>query len=229
MTPPDLPLDGGALDMTLGELLDAIMRNRWAGTNILRGQLPRAVTLETLPTASSDLRHVVVVIPGGAGVADAAYVCIKNATDTYEWVKFSSPDTLVDLTVTGELAHSGSTLGFFGATPTTKPGATAEMKGALAGLGLLTDGGATNLNLDGGDITCDDIDAGQVTSSQGVLITAGGLLHEAGFLAFWNGTGHSSKPTLTGTYTGTLAQLQTAFHNLTQLLAQYGHFTDSTS
>lgn len=224
MTPPDLPMDDGALDMTLGELLDAIMRNRWAGTNILRGQLPRAVTLETLPTASSDLRHVVVVIPGGAGVADAAYVCIKNASDTYEWVKFSSPDTLVDLTVTGELAHSGSTLGFFGATPTTKPGATAEMKGALAGLGLLTDGGATNLNLDGGDITCDDITAGGVEATQGVLISAGGFLHQAGTVTFWNGTGQASKPTVSGSRGG-----NAALQSLLSALATYGLITDSSS
>lgn len=47
----------------------------------------------------------------------------------------------------------GNRLGFFGATPVAKPGATAELKAALAGLGLVTDGGAMPLDLDGGTLT----------------------------------------------------------------------------
>jgi hypothetical protein len=44
-------------------------------------------------------------------------------------------------------------LGFFGATPAVKPAATTEIKAALATFGLLTDGGASPLDLDGGQLS----------------------------------------------------------------------------
>lgn len=43
--------------------------------------------------------------------------------------------------------------GWFGATPVAKAGATSDIKDALVNYGLLTDGGATPLNLDGGALT----------------------------------------------------------------------------
>ena len=44
-------------------------------------------------------------------------------------------------------------LGFFNSTPIVKPAATTDVKDALVNLGLLTDGGATPLNLDGGALS----------------------------------------------------------------------------
>lgn len=38
-----------------------------------------------LPTASVDYRGQVYTVLGGAGVADVAYICIKNASDAYIW------------------------------------------------------------------------------------------------------------------------------------------------
>lgn len=57
------------------------------------------------------------------------------------------------LTANGTFSHAGTLFGAFGVTPATRPGATAEIKAGLASLGLLTDGGATPLNLDGGALS----------------------------------------------------------------------------
>ncbi len=48
---------------------------------------------------------------------------------------------------------SASQLGFFGATPIVKAGATADLRQALIDYGLYTTGGATPLNLNGGTLT----------------------------------------------------------------------------
>ncbi len=64
-----------------------------------------------------------------------------------------------------------STLGFFGATAIAKPGATADLKTSLGLLGLLTDGGATPLNLDGGALTC----AAITSTSGGITATVGNI------------------------------------------------------
>lgn len=56
----------------------------------------------------------------------------------------------------GAVANIGNatgTIGFFGVTAAARPGATTEIKAGLALMGLLTDGGATPLNLDGGALT----------------------------------------------------------------------------
>ena len=66
---------------------------------------------------------------------------------------------------------SNSTLGFFGATATAKPGATADLKTSLGLLGLITDGGATPLNLDGGALTAGTV-AAATTITAGTTLTA---------------------------------------------------------
>jgi hypothetical protein len=40
----------------------------------------------TLPEATSAVRGVVVLLDGGEGVADVAYVCRKGDDDEYEWI-----------------------------------------------------------------------------------------------------------------------------------------------
>lgn len=76
-------------DMTLRELIDALMRDRWAGAHALRGDYPKLAVIPADEfasyTATVDRRHQIAVVPGGAGVADAVYVCIKNAADAYAW------------------------------------------------------------------------------------------------------------------------------------------------
>lgn len=41
--------------------------------------------VSALPTASADYRGMMIRVEGGAGVADAVYICVKNAADAYEW------------------------------------------------------------------------------------------------------------------------------------------------
>lgn len=42
--------------------------------------------VETLPEPSEYYRGKIYVLRGDTGVADVSYICMKNATDTYEWV-----------------------------------------------------------------------------------------------------------------------------------------------
>lgn len=58
-----------------------------------------------------------------------------------------------EIEIDGNLNHDGSTVGFYGASPTAKAGATDDIKDSLVALGLITDGGATPLDLDGGNLT----------------------------------------------------------------------------
>lgn len=48
-----------------------------------------------------------------------------------------------------------SLIGFHGATPVNKPATTEDLKDLLVAYGLMTTGGATPLNLDGGALTAD--------------------------------------------------------------------------
>lgn len=42
--------------------------------------------VDTLPTPNEYYRGKIYVLKGGVGVADTSYICMKNSTDTYEWV-----------------------------------------------------------------------------------------------------------------------------------------------
>ncbi|KKM87470.1 hypothetical protein LCGC14_1268630, partial [marine sediment metagenome] len=53
----------------------------------------------------------------------------------------------------GDFNHDGTNAGFYGVAPVARPGATDEIKAALALIGLLTDAGASPLDLDGGLLT----------------------------------------------------------------------------
>lgn len=66
--------------------------------------------------------------------------------------------TAGEINPTGDLNHDGTRVGFYGVAPATRPAATDEIKAALALLGLLTDGGASPLNLDGGTLSAGEID-----------------------------------------------------------------------
>ncbi len=68
------------------------------------------------------------------------------------------------------IGNATGTIGFFGVTAAARPAATADIKDGLALMGLLTNGGATPLNLDGGALT-----AGSVTSNTTVTATLGNI------------------------------------------------------
>ncbi len=42
-----------------------------------------------LPTAAEEYRGRVLVLDGGAGVADKAYICLKGDDDAYHWKEFT--------------------------------------------------------------------------------------------------------------------------------------------
>lgn len=88
----------------------------------------------------------------------------------------------VELEVGGDLNHDGSNVGFYGVTPVAQPGTTAEIKAALSSLGLLQDGSATPLDLDGG------------------LLTAGGVVATAGVIEYTDAPtlAASTTPSVTG-------------------------------
>ena len=113
--------------------------------------------------------------------------------------------------IDGALNHDGTTVGFFGVTPVSKPSSTADIKGALAGLGLLTDGGASPLNLDGGALYV------------GSAYLSGALIHQGSALTFFNGSS-SSKQTISGSRNS-----NAALANLLTALAGYGLVTDSST
>ena len=82
-----------------------------------------------------------------------------------------------------------STIGFHGATPVNKPGTTEDLKDLLVAYGLMTTGGATPLNLDGGALTADSATvtslsvSGAASFASNVDITASGDLTLDGITA----------------------------------------------
>lgn len=80
------------------ELLDRWVRqlraSSWLDPATASGSLPKVptTTLGTLPTATADYRGRVIMVYGAAGVADAFYVCVKSAADTYSWVALPGAD-----------------------------------------------------------------------------------------------------------------------------------------
>ncbi len=70
------------------------------------------------------------------------------------------------------LGNATGTIGFFGTTAAAKPAATADIKDGLALMGLITNGGATPLNLDGGALTAGAISGTSVTASTGNLVAS---------------------------------------------------------
>lgn len=65
-------------------------------------------------------------------------------------------------------------IGFFGATPIVRPGATTDLKDSLVNLGLITDGGATPLNLDGGSLVA-------ASGSFSGQVSVGGAFYATGY------------------------------------------------
>lgn len=74
----------------------------------------------------------------------------------------------------GAVANIGNTtgtIGFFGIAAAARPGATTDIKDGLALMGLITNGGATPLNLDGGAFTAGTVSAVS-TITAGTTLTA---------------------------------------------------------
>lgn len=168
-------------DRSLDDLYSDLQRNTWAGGNILRGEVPRLFVVTALPSASIERRHQVLILAGDTGEADTPYICIKNASNTYEWLEVGSGN---------EAASS-----------------TSDLKDAMVSNGIVTDGGATPLDLDGG------------------AATVGNFTHEGTQIGFF-GTSGETKRTLTGSRS---SQTVAVLALLADILDDYGLLTDSTT
>jgi len=116
------------------------------------------------------------------------------------------------------LGNTTGAIGFFGITAATRPAATDDIKDGLASMGLITNGGATPLNLDGGALTVGNLTAvGTVninTSGAGVTtIGTGGT----GATNIGNATGNTAVTgslTTTTTLTATLGNITATNGNI---------------
>jgi len=135
-----------------------------------------------------------------------------------------------------------STIGFHGATPVNKPGTTEDLKDLLVAYGLMTTGGATPLNLDGGALTADSATvtslsvSGAASFASNVDITASGDLTLDGItatsLAVSGLASFSSKIDIidtdvdlaatTGTKIGTATDQKLGFWNVTPVVQPVG-------
>jgi hypothetical protein len=175
---PDVPRD-------IKALADAVEARFQAGieTSTLQGATGPQLNLYHT-AASADRKRV--RLSTASGITKLAARKDDDSADTHVALSIDNASGVVDhpsgltgtgATFAGAMRHTGSTLGFFNATPVSKPGSTAEIKGALAGLGLLTDGGASPLDLDLGNLFAGNVyaqsgavifDAGAATSIQKV-------------------------------------------------------------
>lgn len=111
MTQPDAghPTDAlNAFGDTAG-LIDAMQRSPWVGDPMLGG-LPQAVMRDTLPTANVGRHGRIIFIKGASGVADEAYICLKNAADAYNWVRLPNASDMPDLTAVDFLVGTATGL-----------------------------------------------------------------------------------------------------------------------
>lgn len=146
-----------------------------AATNVVR--LAIVTAAGGVITALQDMRTPWRSAGGSAGTSPY----IQKTGDT---ISDGAVFVLAGTTGTQIGSASSEKLGFWGAAPVDRPGSTEEIKAALASIGLLTDGGATPLNLDGGALTAgafafsadgvldDGVDI-QVGTSAGTMIGTG--------------------------------------------------------
>lgn len=64
--------------------IQKLRRRGWV-KDVADGGLPEIPRRASLPTASADYRFRMVAIPGGTGVADVVYVCLKDNAEAYAW------------------------------------------------------------------------------------------------------------------------------------------------
>lgn len=75
------------------------------------------------------------------------------------------------LRASADFAHTGTAAGFYNTTPITQPVNTTDLRQAIINLGLLATGGATPLNLNGGQLTAAGLFLGQTTTAVNYPVT----------------------------------------------------------
>ena len=53
------------------------------------GDVGQSEIVPALPPATPDDLGRIITLPGGAGVMDVAYICLKSASDVYGWRQFA--------------------------------------------------------------------------------------------------------------------------------------------
>ncbi len=114
------------------------------------------------------------------------------------------------------IGNATGTIGFFGVTAAARPGATTEIKAGLALMGLLTDGGATPLNLDGGALTAGSVSATTtVTAGTGITATTGNIVASTGNITSTLGSVAAATTVTAGTsITATLGNITATNGNI---------------
>lgn len=120
-----------------------------------------------------------------------------------QYMGFRGPDGLCIVKDTSEK------LAFFGSTPVDKPGATEDIKDALVSLGLLTDSGASPLNLDGGALTVAATATITTVAATDITLANDMTVADAGNIIL---------ATSTGTKIGTATTQKLAFYNATPIV-----------
>lgn len=130
-----------------------------------------------------------------------------------------------------------SLIGFYGATPVDKPAATEDIKDLLVAFGLMTDSGASPLNLDGGDLTASTATvtslsvSGLASFASDIAITTSGDLTVDGITATdvtisndltISDEGNVILATTTGTKIGTATDQKLGFYNVTPVVQPTG-------
>jgi hypothetical protein len=143
------------------------------------------------PTSTTDLRTALINLglytTGGAsplnlngGALTASGTNSLGATTFTGNVTLSTKNLVTD-TTTGSQIGTGATqkLGFYGATPVVQPTSTTDLRTALINLGLYATGGASPLDLNGGNLTLNA--ASIITDTTTGLKIATGATQKVGF------------------------------------------------
>lgn len=125
------------------------------------------VRLATAAEATAGTSNLIAVTPAQLAAAVAATGPVSATTLTSSGLTSLATGAGVAL----NLGNTTGTIGFFGVTAAAKPGLTTDLKDGLALMGLITNGGATPLNLDGGAFTAGTV-AAVSTITAGTTLTA---------------------------------------------------------
>lgn len=134
----------------LRALLGRLRTNSFVGTPLVGG-LPTVIARTSLPTAAKELDGAICFIPGTAGVADGMWICMKNASDVYGWVRMEV-SAVPDLTAIDFLTGSATGLLSGEIVVGTTPGG--ELGGTWASPTVdTTHSGSAHIVLPAGELT----------------------------------------------------------------------------
>ena len=190
-----LNLDGGAISSGTITLADAtnIVVDTTTGTKIGTATTQKLgffnATPVVQPANTSDIKDALtdlgLLATGGAtplNLDGGDLTCDDITCDDIGCgsITITDGDNIILDSTTGSKIGTATTqkLAFYNSTPIVQPANTTDLKDAIVNLGLLASGGVTPLNLDGGDLTCDQIISNDLTVAT-VTIATGDVLQLA--------------------------------------------------